>query len=473
MVTMFQESKRLLKQTIQVEKLSNQSENDHECCVVMPSRDYLLEAKIQTDLKCPVLNCDQIFKNLSALNFHMEKSHGIGGQRKETTGLGGLLLTKAMSKHDKELNNCNCKYYCPQPDCKYFRGAGDKYLPTFHSLKNHFIRLHGDKLYRCDKCQVKTFSIKSELNRHQDRCGVLFKCYCGCFYSTKNALLKHKRLKSHLNGGDKGDDLIKVNGFEVNTKALNSFGSSFKIKNAAKLVHIIPLIAQPTTNKFKQPTKNEASSQTNGSASASSSLALTHNNNIGSVDVQTNTNLNDLDAQYYTYNLHSQETQTTTRSIATITTGLVSTSTSMMEMLDEERADGDEYLCNVGTSTSPFRLTDGSSSMNDEEIVWSEISTQTNLTSFQPHTHGYMGFNHGGSASMDQEQSTFGGGNKIDSASITDESYSINHGTIEMESREVQTSTNLLIDTYTQTRLNDDAAPSFNLIRFNFEDCFG
>ena len=72
-----------------------------------------------------------------------------------------------MSKSQKIKENCECKYHCPKAECKY-NINGDRSLPTFHSLKNHFIRMHGIKSFKCAKC-FKEFSIKSEMERHEIR----------------------------------------------------------------------------------------------------------------------------------------------------------------------------------------------------------------------------------------------------------------------------------------------------------------
>jgi len=47
----------------------------HECSIICPSYEYLIGLSINTDLICSVPNCDEIFSNSSALNFHLEKVH--------------------------------------------------------------------------------------------------------------------------------------------------------------------------------------------------------------------------------------------------------------------------------------------------------------------------------------------------------------------------------------------------------------
>jgi ferredoxin-like protein FixX len=67
------------QQHIEIISDANKGENEghsrHKCYTVCPTLDYLSKEKIETDAKCTVANCDAIFSQVSALNFHMEKVH--------------------------------------------------------------------------------------------------------------------------------------------------------------------------------------------------------------------------------------------------------------------------------------------------------------------------------------------------------------------------------------------------------------
>lgn len=170
----------------------SQSKQTHTCSSICPTYDFLINEKITTNVTCIVSNCDEVFSNQSCLNFHLKKVHRI----EQTKQIDEILLTRARSKSQKLQDNCDCKYYCPVEKCKFYFG-NEHYLPTFHSLKNHFIRMHGNKTYSCTKCN-RSFAIKSEMQRHAENCGVIYKCTtCGCPYATKNSLLKHLRKKNH------------------------------------------------------------------------------------------------------------------------------------------------------------------------------------------------------------------------------------------------------------------------------------
>ena len=51
------------------------SEEAHKCSSICPSLEFLQNEKIVTNVVCTVPNCDEIFLNLSNLNFHLEKVH--------------------------------------------------------------------------------------------------------------------------------------------------------------------------------------------------------------------------------------------------------------------------------------------------------------------------------------------------------------------------------------------------------------
>jgi len=147
--------------------LSNQMIVKHECKSHVFDLDFLRQLEINTDVKCAF--CDETFSQDSALKFHSEKVHGM--TQAVNKGFDEYTKTKSMSKSDKLKMNCNCKYFCSIENCKFHINSAKKHsLPTFHSLKNHFIRIHGERRFSCSKhgCD-KQFAIKSEKIRHEIR----------------------------------------------------------------------------------------------------------------------------------------------------------------------------------------------------------------------------------------------------------------------------------------------------------------
>ena len=151
-----------------------QSQQKHKCQIITPTIEYLNNEQILTDILCTVPNCNEIFSNISALNLHLNKVHKLESILKTSSSLSlensSYFNTKTRTRAQRLVENCKCKYYCPAINCKYNRkiGNGARYLPSFHSLKIHFIRIHGEKMFSCSKCSRK-FSIKSEMCRHEEK----------------------------------------------------------------------------------------------------------------------------------------------------------------------------------------------------------------------------------------------------------------------------------------------------------------
>lgn len=144
------------------------SKPGHVCSVVCPDIEFLSNIEIISQVVCPVVNCDKVFSNISAMSLHMDKVHRIKDTERSSS-LNELCTTRPKSKSQKLEENCSCKYFCPVASCKFNnKQKSERSLPTFHSLKNHFIRMHGVKKYKCERC-LKSFSIKSEMERHEQR----------------------------------------------------------------------------------------------------------------------------------------------------------------------------------------------------------------------------------------------------------------------------------------------------------------
>lgn len=55
----------------------SENRKKHACSVICPSMEYLEKSEIITNVKCTVEKCDEVFSQISALNFHLEKVHKI------------------------------------------------------------------------------------------------------------------------------------------------------------------------------------------------------------------------------------------------------------------------------------------------------------------------------------------------------------------------------------------------------------
>lgn len=125
------------------------------------------------DHVCPVENCNSVFKKSPHLTMHLAKHHKIGK-------LG--LLTK----------QCNSRFFCPVQKCTYNKSTADcKSFSQNRLLKQHYMKVHGQKKYECVKCDTK-FSIQSIYKRHLNECGNMFYCEaCGWEYNNKGSLVLH------------------------------------------------------------------------------------------------------------------------------------------------------------------------------------------------------------------------------------------------------------------------------------------
>ena len=182
-------------------KVGEEDKKKHDCSAIFPSCEYLRSLSIETDLPCTVTGCDDRFSHSSALNFHLEKVHRINNKVHISTNIylqqsteylfthyvfrflqiekDDRLITKGKSRLQKLAEQCSCKYYCPIDGCKYSLATNKKstknssssthkYFETFHSIKVHFIRVHGNKSFKCAKCD-KFFAVKSDFDRHEPK----------------------------------------------------------------------------------------------------------------------------------------------------------------------------------------------------------------------------------------------------------------------------------------------------------------
>jgi hypothetical protein len=144
---------------------------EHVCKIITPTLEHLLNSKVQTDVLCTQPNCMQIFSNISAMHMHMEKTHNLSTSSGNPESHDPYLITNPVTKTQRLLLNCKCKYYCPIENCKYniaIMNGNSRFMTSYHSLKVHFNRIHGEKTFECNLCKKK-FSIKSEMKRHEDK----------------------------------------------------------------------------------------------------------------------------------------------------------------------------------------------------------------------------------------------------------------------------------------------------------------
>ncbi|XP_075225272.1 ASCIZ zinc finger protein [Lycorma delicatula] len=148
--------------------------------------------KILNNLECPEQECTEVFQNTPNLHLHLLKTHG-----------------KERSLKSSSYGCRVAQYYCPEVGCKYsFNPAFDddtnnskkfsnRYFTQFRYLKQHYIKVHLDKKFICDKCN-KGFPTDIHRSRHYEICGNKYPCSCGVVYSSLASLQTHARREQHL-----------------------------------------------------------------------------------------------------------------------------------------------------------------------------------------------------------------------------------------------------------------------------------
>ncbi|XP_055596687.1 uncharacterized protein LOC129746825 [Uranotaenia lowii] len=165
-------------------------------------------------LLCQVDGCREQFTNESHLRMHLTRRHRIHSEN------GGGLQTPKNDERPVE------HYHCPVESCLYaLQSGGEKYFLSFKNLKQHFLKMHSDKNFSCDRCNgQKSFATESLLRAHQSNCGIQHVCQvCQLPYGSREALLTHAKRKGH--------DYEKV----LAAKTSNSkrkMKSTFKIDNS-------------------------------------------------------------------------------------------------------------------------------------------------------------------------------------------------------------------------------------------------
>ncbi|KAJ0083021.1 hypothetical protein Patl1_12409 [Pistacia atlantica] len=104
-------------------------------------------------------------------------------------------LRMHMRAHGNEFKTAE-RFSCPYEGCnrnkkhKKFRA-----LKSVICVKNHFKRSHCPKMYTCERCNKKSFSVVSDLKSHYKHCGESrWKCSCGTSFSRKDKLFGHVAL---------------------------------------------------------------------------------------------------------------------------------------------------------------------------------------------------------------------------------------------------------------------------------------
>ncbi|KAK7067079.1 hypothetical protein SK128_011052, partial [Halocaridina rubra] len=89
-------------------------------------------------------------------------------------------------------------YHCPISSCIYHENfsSNGKHFQKLKYLKQHYLKVHAERLYTCDCGQA--YSTSALLARHRRLCGLTLICICGSSFSCIESLQTHARRMSHV-----------------------------------------------------------------------------------------------------------------------------------------------------------------------------------------------------------------------------------------------------------------------------------
>lgn len=134
--------------------------------------------------------CGKGFKRDANLRMHM-RAHGNKFKTPEA-----LAKPPAPEEAKNSEPPVTRRFSCPYVGCN--RNKSHKKFRPLKSVicvKNHFKRSHCPKMYSCNRCNKKSFSVLTDLKSHLKHCGeIKWLCTCGTSFSRKDKLFRHMAL---------------------------------------------------------------------------------------------------------------------------------------------------------------------------------------------------------------------------------------------------------------------------------------
>ncbi|XP_072983290.1 protein indeterminate-domain 7-like [Typha latifolia] len=130
-------------------------------------------------------------KTLMATNRFVCEICNKGFQRDQNLQLhrrGHNLPWKLKQRSNKEVRKK--VYICPEVTCVHHEPS--RALGDLTGIKKHFSRKHGEKKWKCDKCNKK-YAVQSDWKAHSKICGTReYRCDCGTLFSRRDSFITHR-----------------------------------------------------------------------------------------------------------------------------------------------------------------------------------------------------------------------------------------------------------------------------------------
>uniref|UniRef100_A0A7C8YFN0 C2H2-type domain-containing protein n=2 Tax=Opuntia streptacantha TaxID=393608 RepID=A0A7C8YFN0_OPUST len=130
-------------------------------------------------------------KTLMATNRFLCEICGKGFQRDQNLQLhrrGHNLPWKLKQRTGKEPKKR--VYVCPEKTCVHHHPS--RALGDLTGIKKHFCRKHGEKKWKCEKCNKK-YAVQSDWKAHSKTCGTReYRCDCGTIFSRRDSFITHR-----------------------------------------------------------------------------------------------------------------------------------------------------------------------------------------------------------------------------------------------------------------------------------------
>ncbi|KAJ7523720.1 hypothetical protein O6H91_18G060000 [Diphasiastrum complanatum] len=125
-------------------------------------------------------------------------------------------------------------YICPEVSCVHHdpsRALGD-----LTGIKKHFCRKHGEKKWKCDKCN-KRYAVQSDWKAHSKTCGTReYRCDCGTLFSRKDSFITHRAFCDAL-AEENGKPLVGKQGAPLIPHACDSARGEIFAKRGSDAPH--------------------------------------------------------------------------------------------------------------------------------------------------------------------------------------------------------------------------------------------